>query len=62
MFLSNQLLIGIFVGLGLTIFIQQVLKLSSNLMRPGCLLTIGLFIAIFVALIFMGIIEFQAFS
>lgn len=62
MFLTNQLLIGILVGVGLTIFIQQILKFSSNLMRPGCLLTIGLFIAIFVGLIFVGIIEFQAFS
>ena len=62
MFLTNQLLIGIFIGVGLTIIIQQVLKLSSNLMRPGCLLTIGLFIAIFVGLIFVGVIEFQAFS
>ncbi|MGB7337705.1 MAG: hypothetical protein WBC91_02350 [Phototrophicaceae bacterium] len=62
MFLTNDLLIGILVGVGLTILMQQVLKLGNRLMRPGCLLTIGLFIAIFVGLIFVGIIEFQAFS
>ncbi|MEM9955378.1 MAG: hypothetical protein AAF846_27490 [Chloroflexota bacterium] len=62
MFLTNQLLLGILVGVGLTILCQQVLKFSNRLMRPGCLLIIGLFIAIFVGLIFVGIIEFQAFS
>jgi|GEM_PF-2716122 hypothetical protein len=62
MILTNDLLLGILIGLALTVLIQQALKLGNRLMRPGCLLFIGIGIFIFVALVFTGIIQFQAFS
>ena len=62
MILTNDLLLGILIGVALTVLIQQALKLGNRLMRPGCLLFIGIGIFIFVALVFTGIIQFQAFS
>jgi len=62
MILTNDLLLGILIGIALTVLIQQALKLGNRLMRPGCLLFIGIGIFIFVALVFTGIIQFQAFS
>lgn len=62
MILTNDLLLGILIGLALTVLIQQALKLGNRLMRPGCLLFIGIGVFIFVALVFTGIIQFQAFS
>jgi hypothetical protein len=62
MILTNDLLLGILIGLALTVLIQQALKLGNRLLRPGCLLFIGIGVVIFVALVFTGIIQFQAFS
>lgn len=62
MILTNDLLLGILIGLAITVLIQQALKLGNRLMRPGCLLFIGIGVFIFVALMFTGIIQFQAFS
>ena len=62
MILTNDLLLGILIGVALTVLIQQALKLGNRLMRPGCLLFIGIWVFIFVALVFTGIIQFQAFS
>lgn len=62
MILTNDLLLGILIGLALTVLIQQALKLGNRLMRPGCLLFICIGVFIFVALVFTGIIQFQAFS
>ena len=62
MTLTNDLLFGILIGVALTVLIQQALKLGNRLMRPGCLLFIGIGVFIFVALVFTGIIQFQAFS
>ena len=62
MILTNDLLLGILIGLALTVLIQQALKLGNRLMRPGCLLFIGIGVFIFVALVFTGIIQFQAFA
>lgn len=61
MILTNDLLLGILIGLAITVLIQQALKLGNRLMRPGCLLFIGIGVFIFVALMFTGIIQFQAF-
>lgn len=62
MMLTNDLLLGILIGVAITVLIQQALKLGNRLMRPGCLLFIGIGGFIFVALVFTGIIQFQAFS
>ncbi len=62
MILTNDLLLGILVGLAITVLIQQALKLGNRLMRPGCLLFMSIGVFIFVALMFTGIIQFQAFS
>lgn len=62
MILTNDLLLGILIGVAITILIQQALKLGNRLMRPGCLFFIGIGIFIFVVLAFTGIIQFQAFS
>jgi len=62
MILSNDLLLGILMGIAITVLIQQALKLGNRLMRPGCLLFIGIGMVIFVALVFTGIIQFQAFA
>jgi hypothetical protein len=61
MILTNDLLLGVLVGLALTVLVQQALKLGNRLMRPGCLIFIVILIFIFVALVFTGIIQFQAF-
>lgn len=61
MILTNDLLLGILIGLAITVLIQQALKLGNRLMRPGCLLLMGIGVFIFVALVFTGIIQFQAF-
>lgn len=62
MLLTNDLLLGILIGVAITVLIQQALKLGNRLMRPGCLLFMGVGVFIFVALVFTGIIQFQAFS
>lgn len=62
MILTNDLLLGILIGVAITILIQQALKLGNRLMRPGCLFFIGIGIFIFAVLAFTGIIQFQAFS
>lgn len=62
MILTNDLLLGILIGIAITVLIQQALKLGNRLMRPGCLLFIGIGIVVFVALVFTGIIQFQAFA
>lgn len=62
MILTNDLLLGILSGIALTVLIQQAVKLGNRLMRPGCLLFIGISMFIFVALVFAGIIQFQAIS
>ena len=62
MILTNDLLLGILIGVTITVLIQQALKLGNRLMRPGYLLFIGIGVFIFVALVFTGIIQFQAFS
>lgn len=62
MIVTNDLLLGILTGVSITVLIQQGLKLGNRLMRPGCLLFIGIGVFIFLALVFTGIIQFQAFS
>lgn len=62
MILTNDLLLGILIGIAITVLIQQALKLGNRLMRPGCLLFIGIGIVVFVVLVFTGIIQFQAFA
>jgi hypothetical protein len=62
MLLTNDLLLGVLIGLALTVLVQQALKLGNRLMRPGCLIFIVILIFIFVALVFTGVIQFQAFS
>jgi hypothetical protein len=62
MLLTNDLLLGVLIGLALTVLVQQALKLGNRLMRPGCLIFIIILIFIFVALVFTGVIQFQAFA
>jgi hypothetical protein len=62
MLLTNDLLLGVLIGLALTVLVQQALKLGNRMMRPGCLIFIVILIFIFVALVFTGVIQFQAFS
>jgi len=62
MLLTNDLLLGVLIGLALTVLVQQALKLGNRMMRPGCLIFIVILIFIFVALVFTGVIQFHAFS
>lgn len=62
MILTNDLLLGILIGVALTVLVQQALQLGNRMMRPGCLVVIGIAVFIFVALIFTGMIQIQAFS
>lgn len=62
MILTNDLLLGILIGIAITILMQQALRLGNKLMSPGCLLFIGLGVFIFVVLVLVGILQFQAFS
>ena len=62
MLLTNDLLLGVLIGLALTVLVQQALKLGNRLMRPGCLIFIGILMFIFAALVFTGVIQFQAFA
>jgi hypothetical protein len=60
--LTNDLLLGILIGVALTDLVQQALKLGNRMMRPGCLIFIGIGIFIFVMLVLTGVIQFQVFS
>ncbi|MEL6407421.1 MAG: hypothetical protein AAFR81_23825 [Chloroflexota bacterium] len=62
MFLSNDLLLGILLGIAITVLIQQTIKASNRLLRPGCLLGISIVVVIFIVLVFTGIIQFQMFT
>lgn len=62
MLLTNDLLLGVLIGLALTVLVQQALKLGNRMMRPGCLIFIVILFFIFVALVFTGVIQFQAFA
>jgi hypothetical protein len=62
MVITNDLLLGLLGGIGLTLIIQQLMKVSSRLLRPGCLILIGLLVVSFLILVFAGVINFQLFS
>ena len=62
MVITNDLLLGLLGGIGLTLIIQQLMKVSSRILRPGCLILIGLFVAVFLILVFAGVINFQLFA
>lgn len=62
MIITNDLLLGLLGGIGLTLIIQQLMKVSSRLLRPGCLILIGLFMFVFLMLVFAGLINFQFFA
>lgn len=62
MILTNDLLLGILIGIAITILMQQALRLGNKLMSPGCLFIIGIGIVIFFALVLTGVIQFQAVS
>jgi hypothetical protein len=59
MTISNDLFIGIILGVMLVLIFQQAMKLSNRLMSPGCLIPIGLVIVIFVVLVATGVLDFQ---
>lgn len=61
MSVSNDLLLGLILGVVLVLLFQQATKLSNRLMSPGCLIPIILIVVIFVTLIFTGVIDFQLF-
>lgn len=44
--ISSDLLIGMFIGIGMTIAVQQGNRLLGQVMRPGCLIIIGLIIVL----------------
>ncbi len=62
MVISNDLVLGIVVGIFLTVAFQGVSRFGQRLTSPGCLIPIGLAIAGFVVLILTGVVEFQLFS
>lgn len=62
MFLSNDLLLGMMLGVAITVLMQQAIKMGNRLMRPGCLLGLGVVVIIFVGLVFTGVISFQMFA
>lgn len=62
MFITNDLLLGLLGGIGLTLIVQQLMRMSSQLFRPGCLIFIGLIAVVFFILVFAGVINFQLFS
>ncbi len=62
MTISNDLLLGLIVGVILVLLFQQGMKLSNRLMSPGCLVPIGAAIVIFIVLVTAGVIDFQLFG
>ena len=62
MVISNDLVLGIVVGIFLTVAFQGVLRFGQRLTSPGCLIPIGLVVAGFVVLVMTGVVEFQLFS
>jgi len=60
--ISNDLVLGIVVGIFLTVAFQGVSRFGQRLTSPGCLIPIGLVIAGFVLLVVTGVVEFQLFS
>ena len=59
MVLTNDLLLGLLAGVVLTLIIQQLMKVSSRMLRPGCLLLLGLGAGLFVLLAVTGVIQVQ---
>ena len=59
MTISNDLFLGVILGVMLVLIFQQAMKLSNRLMSPGCLIPIGLAIVIFVVLVARGVLDFQ---
>lgn len=62
MIITNDLLLGLLGGIALTLIIQQLMQVSSRLLRPGCLIPIGLFVFVFLMLVLAGVINFQLFA
>ena len=62
MVLTNDLLLGLLAGVALTLIIQQLMKVSSSMLRPGCLLLLGLGAGLFVLLAMTGVIQVQFLS
>ena len=62
MVITNDLLLGLLGGVVLTLIIQQLMKVSSRMLRPGCLLLLGLGVGVFVLLAVMGVIQVQFLS
>jgi hypothetical protein len=59
MTISNDLLLGLIVGVILVLLFQQGMKLSNRLMSPGCLIPIALAVVLFIVFVAAGIIDFQ---
>ena len=57
--ISNDILLGIVIGVIFVLLFQQATKLSSRLMSPGCLIPIGLVVMMFIMLVLVGVINFQ---
>lgn len=62
MIVSNDLLLGLILGVILVLLFQQGMKLSNRLMSPGCLIPIGFGVVLFIVLIATDIIRFQMFQ
>jgi hypothetical protein len=62
MVLTNDLLLGLLGGVVLTLIIQQLMRVSSRVLRPGCLLVLGLGVGLLVLLAVTGVIQVQFLS
>jgi hypothetical protein len=62
MVLTNDLLLGLLGGVVLTLIIQQLMRVSSRVLRPGCLLVLGLGAGLVVLLAVTGVIQVQFLS
>lgn len=59
MVLTNDLLLGLLGGIGLTLVIQQLMRASNNLLRPGCLLVLLLMGVLCVGLVVTDTLQLQ---
>lgn len=59
MVITNDFLLGLLLGIVVAVGVTQLLKLGNRMMRPGCLVVIGLCLVAFVALVLTGVIDFQ---
>jgi xanthine/uracil/vitamin C permease (AzgA family) len=60
--ISTDLLFGILIGIGLSVASDMLKKAIRQLSRPRTLILMGLILAVFVLLVYLGVIRLEFLS